>query len=122
MSNLKNLPWGEKYLIGDFYTIKVKMGKQLYDMLWKDEKIFDIKSLSSVICPSKKRSIDNYIVYGVLTSVEYFIYLTAKEKCQLQIKAEELVHLQKQYKNHVDNLKYLKNEKAPEVLSSIDVV
>lgn len=115
MGTLKNLPWGEKHLCGDYYTIKVKMGQTLYDMLWKDEKLFDIKSLSSELCPSKKSGVVNYIVYGVLNSLEYYTYLVTKEKCQLQIKAQELVNLQNQYKSHVDNLKHFKNEKAETV-------
>ena len=84
MSELRNLPWGEKHLCGVYYTVKVGISPELYDLM--------LDGLTNIhgICvingaPSKTMKIPKYIVYGVLTQDAFLEYLQIKEAAQAKL-------------------------------------
>jgi hypothetical protein len=93
MSELRNLPWGEKHLCGVYYTVKVSIGYQLYELMLND--LTSIQGIGVVTGqPSKTMKIPKYIVYGVLTQDAFLEYIQVKEKAQAKLlltKAAELL-------------------------------
>ena len=84
MSELKNLPWGEKHLCGVHYTVKVSIGYRLYELMLKD--LTSIQGIQVIAGqPSKRMKMPKYIVYGVLTQDAFLEYLQVKEKAQAKL-------------------------------------
>lgn len=104
MRELKNLPWGEKHLSGVYYTVKVSIGYQLYELMLKD--LTDIQGIAVTEgAPSKKMKIPKYIVYGVLTQDAFLKYMLIKEKAQAKLL---LTHAAKLLKSVQDRESHLK--------------
>lgn len=107
MSEIKRLPWGEKHLCGVYYTVKVSIGYQLYELMLKDlTSIHGIQVATGQ--PSKTMKIPKYIVYGVLTQDAFLEYLQIKEKAQAKLL---LTHATRLLKSVQDRDLYLNPKK-----------
>lgn len=94
MSELRNLPYGEKHLCGVYYTVKIGISPELYQLMLKD--ITNVHGISVISgAPSKTMKIPKYIVYGVLTQDAFLEYLQIKEKAQAKILLEKAAKLLK---------------------------
>jgi len=107
MSELTRLPWGEKHLSGVYYTVKVSIGYQLYELMLKD--LTNVQGITVINGqPSKAMKIPKYIVYGVLTQDAFLEYLQIKEKAQAKLL---LTHAAKLLKSVHDRDLYLNPKK-----------
>ena len=107
MSELRRLPWGEKHLCGVYYTVKVSIGYQLYNLIVKD--LTSIHGIQvSTGQPSKRMKIPKYIVYGVVTQDSFLEYIQIKEKAQAKLL---LTHAARLLKSVQDRDLYLNPKK-----------
>lgn len=84
MSELRNLPWGEKHLCGVHYTVKISISPELYQLML--DGLTNVHGISVINgAPSKTMKIPKYIVYGVLTQDAFLEYLQIKEAAQAKL-------------------------------------
>lgn len=130
MKSHTKLPWGEKHFVGNHYTVKVAMGRKLYEMMESNDNFKTIRgALSNFYYDSAKMKKirgaastpwevgdpDMVLLYGLLTSHEYNVYQYIKKSVQAKLKLEEATALYtdaKVYKTLANNYKPLEDEKS----------
>ena len=111
MSDARKLPWGEKHLCDVYYTVRVGISYELYQLMLKDlTNILGIHVINGA--PSKTMKIPKYIVYGVLTQDAFLEYLQVKENAQAKLLLQKAAKLLKSVQNRETYLKpkFTRNE------------
>jgi hypothetical protein len=130
MKEARKLPWGEKYFMGNHYTIKVAFSKKVYEMMANSPNFMSIRrNLYNYYYDSPKfkklraaastdwevGDPDMVLVWGLLTAYEYQVYQYIKKSVQAKLKLEEATALYTDanvYKTLADNRKPLEDEKS----------
>ena len=103
MSDYRALPWGEKHLYNNYFTVKVKIGTDLRHVI--GDKLDAIKQLSLWSAGIDKKGKEYFMITGVLTYKEFTQYRLIKEEAQLQLLVNAV-------REKVSRVKIIKNEQA----------
>ena len=83
MSDHKALPWGEKHLYGQFYTVKIKIGLELRHAI--GNKFDALKDICLWDAGSDKKGRQYFMIAAVLIWNDFIKYRLIKEEAQLQV-------------------------------------
>jgi len=135
MKEAKKLPWGEKHLIGNLYTVKVAVGMKLFEIMSRNGNFkllrgclwtyhYASPKLRKMFADSERPiDPDMVLMYGCLSNYEYNVYQHIKRRAQAQIKLEQATELfndSNVYKTLAGNHKPLEDETS-EVLDPASV-
>lgn len=97
MSEIRNLPWGERHLCGDLFTIKISLGLDMYNSTALKFKALGLTVVQ--LAPSKKYLKHRYLAYGVLKTTDFYKYLTVKNEAQAKLLIDKAAVLLDQVRN-----------------------
>jgi hypothetical protein len=103
MSDHRALPWGEKHLHGEYYTIKIRIGPELRGAI--SDKLNTFSNLNIFETQADKKNRQRFLIAGVLNQSEYTAYRIVKEEAQLQILVSNM-------REKASNLKELKQKNS----------
>lgn len=104
MSETRNLPWGEKHLCGDFFTIKITLGYNLYSNIGDKLKTLGLTVMQ--VNPSKKWKLPKYMAYGVLNQDNFQKYLNVKNEAQAKFMIDKAANLLDSVRIRKEQIKY----------------
>lgn len=104
MSETRNLPWGERHLCGDFYTIKITLGYNLYSSISDKLKALGLTVMQ--VNPSKKWKLPKYMAYGVLNHDNFQKYLNVKCEAQAKFMIDKAAGLLDSVRIRKEHIKY----------------
>ena len=117
MSETRNLKWGEKHLCGDFFTIKITLGYNLYSMIGDKLKALGLTVMQ--VNPSKKWKLPRYMAYGVLNQENFYKYLVIKNEAQAKLLINKAAELLESVKTRKEVIKHDEKTKGVRLVEPI---
>ena len=118
MSESRNLPWGERHLCGDFFTIKITLGYNLYSSISDKLKALGLTVMQ--VNPSKKWKLPRYMAYGVLNQDNFQKYLNVKNEAQAKFMIDKAANLLDSVRIRKEHIKYRETIKTVVPAESIE--
>lgn len=117
MSESRNLPWGEKHLCGDLFTIKITLGYNMYSSIGDKLKTLGLTVMQ--VNPSKKWKLPKYMAYGVLNQDDFQKYLNVKNEAQAKSMIDKAAELLDSVRIRKEQIKYRETFKAVRVVEPV---
>lgn len=117
MSEIRNLPWGERHLCGDLYTIKISLGLDMYNSTAVKFKALGLTVVQ--LAPSKKYLKQRYLAYGVLKTTDFYKYLTVKNEAQAKLLIDKAAALLDQVRNRKEVIEHHEKTEGVRVVEPV---